>query len=393
VKRKRSIRRLSLLFIGGLLILTLYSNTLQSMSLPKVYVTYGKQEPLVHVIHAEGVLRPHIEASLSNKSGWEIKEVMVAEGDIVKSGQTLVVYANREAENQYLDAQAQLKQQQLVIEGLQDQYVEASRDSDDNLMRTVKRDLETARITAEVQQRKIDSLKEMLVSERELKAPYDGIVQKVSAKKGMASASFGPDIQLASSEQGYELELQIPTSVSRHIRIGQQTEIKVQLADTTEMMNGVIQLADTTDPMNDVIPLTDTTDPESRLIKGGETASQDQGEGKTNKRILINVNNEKLRGGEQASLQLSISSPDEDGVLVPNKAIYREGSESYIYVVEEKKGALGNTYVARKVNVEIGDANQQETVVKGGIFPDSPIILETSEPIQDGERVRVKTNS
>jgi len=348
------------------------------MSLPKVWVTFGRQEPLVHSFQGEGVLKPVIEASLSNKSGWEIKEVMVAEGDSVKEGQTLVAYANREAENQYLDAHAQLKQQQLVIEGLQDQYVEAFRNGDDDLIRTVKRNLVGAQITLEVQQRNLDHLKEAFVSGSEIKAPFDGTVQKVNAMKGMASASVGPDIQLASSEKGYQMQLQIPVSVSKLIRIGKATDIQVQLADTTETMSGVIQLADAIETM-------------SRVNKGGETESQD--EGPANKRILINVNNEKLRGGELASLYLSVSSPDEGGILVPNKAIYREGNESYVFVVEEKKGALGNTNAARKVNVQTGDANQYETVVKGGIFPDSPIILERSEPIQDGERVRAMTNS
>lgn len=360
--------------------LTLYSNTLLSMSLPKVLVAFGREEPLVHVFYGEGVLEPVTEASLSNKSGWEIKEVMVAEGDSVKMGQTLVVYANREAENRYLDAQAQLKQQQLTIEGLQDQYVEASQNSDNNQVRAVKRNLDGSKITLEVQQRNLDSLKEVLASERELKAPFDGTVQKVNAVKDMASASVGPDIQLASSKQGYKMQLQVPASVSKLLRIGQSTDVQVQLAGTTETMRGVIQLGDTTETIN-------------RATKGGKIEPQDEGEGTANKRIWINVNNEKLRGGEQASLRLSISSPDGGGILVPNKAIHREGSESYVFVVEEKKGALGNTNVARKVNVQTGDANQHETVVKGGIFPDSPIILEKSEPIQDGERVRTKTNS
>lgn len=356
--------------------LTLYSNTLQSMGLPKVLVAFGREEPLVHVFYGEGVLEPVIEASLSNKSGWEIKEVMVAEGDRVKMGQTLVVYANREAENRYLDAQAQLKQQQLVIEGLQDQYVEASKNNDMNLVRAVKRNLENALISLEVQQRNLDRLKEALASERELKAPFDGTVQKVNAVKDMASASVGPDIQLASSKQGYKMQLQVPAAVSKHLRIGESTDIQVQLADTTETMSGVIQLGE----------------PTSRAIKGSGTASQDEGEGITNKRIWINVSNEKLRGGEQASLQLSISTPNEGGLLVPSEAIHREGTATYILVVEEKKGALGNTSVARKVRVQTGGANEYEIVVKGGFFPDSPIILKSSEPIQDGERVRAKTN-
>ncbi|MBD2862833.1 efflux RND transporter periplasmic adaptor subunit [Paenibacillus oceani] len=376
MKRKRTIKRLSLLFFGGLLILTLYSNTLQSMGLPKVLVAFGREEPLVHVFHGEGVLEPVIEASLSNKSGWEIKEVIAAEGDSVKMGQTLVVYVNREAENRYLDAQAQLKQQQLVIEGLQDQYVKASQNNDTFLIRNVKRSLENAKISLEVGQRNLDSLKEALASERELKAPFDGTVRKVNAVKDMASASVGPDIQLASSKQGYQMPLQVPASISKLIRIGLSTDIQVQLADTTETMSGIIQLRESA----------------SRAIKGSETASQDKGEVTTNKRIWISVNNEKLRGGEQASLQLSISTPNESGILVPNEAIHREGNATYILVVEEKKGALGNTSVARKVHVQTGGANEYETVVKGGFFPDSPIILKSSEPIQDGERVRAKTN-
>ncbi|GBG05958.1 hypothetical protein PAT3040_00446 [Paenibacillus agaridevorans] len=336
------------------------------MNLPKVWVTFARQEALVHAFYGEGVLKPALEASISNKSGWEIKEIKVAEGDSVKKGQTLVVYANREAENRYLDDRVQLKQQQLVIEGLQDQYVEASRNNDDPLTRTVKRNLESAQMTLEVQQRNLDSLKEALAAERELKAPFDGTVKKVNAVEGMSSATVGPDIQLASPKQGYEMQIPIPSSVSRLIKIGRETEIQVQFADVTETMSGV--------------------------IKGVETEALD--EGTTSKRFLINVKNEKLRGGEQASVRLSIPSPDDEGgMIVPNEAIHREGNENYVFVVEEKKGALGNTNVARKVYVQTGDANERETVVKGAIFPDAPIILKSNKPIQDGERVRANKNS
>nr|WP_276316155.1 efflux RND transporter periplasmic adaptor subunit [Paenibacillus lignilyticus] len=330
------------------------------MTLTKVWTTAGRQGEFIRSFTGSGILEPVMEASLSNKSGWTVKAVKVKAGEAVKKGQTLVVYESREAENRFLDAKSQLEQQQLSIQGLQEQYVEAASSGDTTRLRSAKRDLQSARLAKEVQQRNLDSQKAELLSNRELKAPFDGLVTKVGAVDGMTSASAGPDVQLASSGLGYQMQVQVPADICDRLQIGQKLDLRVGQADNAEALTGIVAGIE---------------NKESQLI------------------LVVAVKHESLRGGEQAGLDLRFASADTGGVLIPSSAIHKEGSEAYVYVIEERKGPLGNTSHVRKARVEIGDSNEFETVVLQGIFPDAPIILESSEPVADGVRVRVMTKS
>ncbi|NIK70396.1 efflux RND transporter periplasmic adaptor subunit [Paenibacillus sp. BK720] len=357
--RKKKLRLIVAMFVSGLVLLTLFSNTLRTMNLTKVWTTTGRQGELVQSFTGSGVLEPVTEAALSNRAGWTIKEIKVKAGDAVHKGQTLVVYESREAENRYLDAKAQMEQQLLSIQGLQDRYVEAASNGDDSELRIAKRDLESARLTKDMQQRNLDSMKADLVSNRELKAPFDGIVTQVGAVDGIVSASAGPDVQLTSSSNGYRLAVQVPANISDHLQIGQKLDVQVGQADDTRTVDGT--------------------------VSGIENKESQMN-------IVVAVNDKSLRGGEHALLDLRFASAGVGGVLVPSSAIHKEGNETYVYVVEERKGPLGNTSHVRKAPIEAGESNELETIVLQGIFPDAPIILASSEPsVVDGERVRVMT--
>ncbi|SEM55483.1 efflux RND transporter periplasmic adaptor subunit [Paenibacillus sp. OV219] len=358
--KKKRFRLIAALFVSGLIVFTLYSNTLQSLTLTKVWTTIGRQGALVQSYTGSGVLEPITEAALSNKAGWAIQSVKVKAGDVVHKGQTLVVYESDEAENRYLDAKAQLEQQSLSIQGLQDRYVEAASSGDDIQLRSAKRDLKSAHLTMEMQQRNLNSMKADLVSNRELKAPFEGIVTMVGAVVGMASAGAGPDVQITSSSNGYQVAVQVPAAISEHLRIGQKLDVQVSQAESATTMEGIISGIE---------------NKESQI------------------NIVIKVRDASLRGGEQAHLDLRFDSAGTGGgILVPSSAIHKQGQETYVYVIEERKGPLGDTSHVRKMPVKTGDSNDSDTVVLQGIFPDAPIILESSEPaLMDGERVRVMT--
>lgn len=355
--RKKKLRLLFILFVSGLLVLTLYSNTLLTMNLTKVWTIVGRQEEFVQSFTGSGVLEPVNEVSLSNKAGWTIKAIKVRAGDVVKKGQTLVVYESIDAENQYLDAKVQVEQQQLAIEGLQDRYIEAASSGDDTQLRSANRDLESARLTLEMQKRNLNTMKADLVSNRELKAPFDGIAMKVNAVEGISSASAGPDVLITSSLQGYQFHVQVPVAISGHFTIGQKLDVQVGQSDEATRVEGIV-------------------------------SGMENKESQVN--ITVTVKNERLRGGEQALLDLRFASGSTGGIVVPSSAIHKEGNETFVYIVEERKGPLGNTSHVRKMPVKTGDSNESETVVQQGIFPDSPIIMQSSEPVvMDGERVRV----
>lgn len=67
------------------------------------------------------------------------------------------------------------------------------------------------------------------------------------------------------------------------------------------------------------------------------------------------------------------------------------GERSFVYKIEEQRGALGNAFVAREVQIRSSRTNGAESIIEtDSLYEDEMIILESSEPLQDGNRVRLQ---
>lgn len=77
---EKNIKRAFLLLLGVLLFFTFFSNTLQSLTLPKVTTVTPQSKSLEFTLEGSGVLRPVNEVKLQNGSGWKPREVLVQEG-------------------------------------------------------------------------------------------------------------------------------------------------------------------------------------------------------------------------------------------------------------------------------------------------------------------------
>jgi hypothetical protein len=60
-----------------------------------------------------------------------------------------------------------------------------------------------------------------------------------------------------------------------------------------------------------------------------------------------------------------------------------------VYTVEERKGPLGNAFHATRRNVKISDAHDGMTAISEGLFEREQVIVESGQPIMDGDRVRL----
>lgn len=104
--------------------------------------------------------------------------------------------------------------------------------------------------------------------------------------------------------------------------------------------------------------------------------------------LAIAVQGEGLRGGENASF--SYTKPNvKETLLVPNVAVKEDAQGKYVLAVQENKGPLGNTFTVRKSYFHALDSNDLETAVERGLAPDTKLITESSEPLQEGNRVRL----
>jgi multidrug efflux pump subunit AcrA (membrane-fusion protein) len=322
-------------------------------------------------------LQPKKQAELINPAGWKVKKVLVKEGADVQAGQKLVLYDRADAERELEDEMALLKKQRIALETIQDQFIEATVSGDETGLREAKREIETRKLDLQVQERKIERLREQIRSRSELVAPFDGVVTEVNAVVGVASTSL-PDVVVSSTSAGYRVDIIGDAEVIDRLRIATGEAVKVEVAAASEQpprqLEGVVE---------------DITNAGSRI-----TGSPEEGDGTSatlpQRRLRIRVADPALKGGEQVTVRLEQTS-SEQGWVVPNEAIHREGDSRFLFKVEEQRGALGNVFVARKVTIKQSEANEAETMIPADLlFEGERIILESSEPLQDGNRVRLQ---
>ncbi|GIP31024.1 efflux RND transporter periplasmic adaptor subunit [Paenibacillus sp. J2TS4] len=374
-RKKRKLVWLSGLFFSVLLFLTLASNTLLALNLPKVRTELAREGALVTTWRGTARLMPRQHVDLSNQAEWSIKEVHVKEGDHVAKGQTLITYENPAAEREILDIQAGLAGQRLTLVDLQDAYIEAVQNNDEIQARRSQRELERARLAIGVQERKLSTMQSEALDRKRIIAPFDGVVTQVRATPELPSGSGGPDISVASRQQGYQFEIVIPDAMGQKLRTEEKMNVQIEHEGTSVPVEGII---------TDIRPMTGV-DGGTPLQEGaGGGASQtDSGQ-----RVVVKVQHPNVQANDLVSVELTQSEKTDGGMLVLNQAIHREGKDSYVLVIEEHSGPLGNTFIVRKDPVQLGGTNGQETLVLQGISMKDRIIVESSEPLAEGQRVR-----
>lgn len=321
------------------------------------------------------MLQPIAEAKLSSSVDWKVQEILVKEGERVKKGQKLIRYDNPSAREEIELEVTNLEKQRIEQQNFQDQFIQSSMEEDEFKLRSTKREIEKGKLDIAAQERKINEMKERLAKDQILAAPFDGIVSKLNAIEGLASAGE-PDVIVSNSSQGYRFEVGADAKrlSSMGISVGERVEVEVHTdkEQQTSVIEGIIE------EINNAEPLIEES------AEGAETISIPQ------KVIRIKLIDDKLKGGEQARIHIEKGSLDQ-GLLVSNEAIHQDREGMHVFVVEQQPGALGNVFVARKVNIKSSQRNDKETMIQtDSIYEQDKIILNSSEPLQDRNRVRLE---
>jgi HlyD family secretion protein len=376
-RRKRNIQVVFMVFMGLLLFFTLFSNTIQSLTLPKVRTEKPTKGNLLFTIEGSGILQPLAEVKLSNTSGLKVEQILVKEGQRVKKGQKLIIYESKTAEQELKDEITNLEKQKIDQQNWQDQYIQSALEEDEFKIRNARRDIEKGKLDILAQENKISGLKNRLTSEKQLLSPFDGLISKLNAVEGLTSMGE-PDVIVSNSSLGYRLNIVVDSAYLSNLGIsaGEKIEVEVDMnhGQETRTLSGSIEEVANSESRTD----------SSSSNESGKTQTISQ------KALRIKVVDPELKGGEQARIKFEKQSLQED-LLLSNEAIHEDREGLFVYKVDEQRGALGNVFVAQKVRIHSSEKNEKETMIQSDIlYEEDSIILESSEPLEDGNRVRLQ---
>lgn len=85
----------------------------------------------------------------------------------------------------------------------------------------------------------------------------------------------------------------------------------------------------------------------------------------------------------------SDDNSNENSILVPNEAIFDDGNGKYVYQIKKRKGILGDEFYLYALKVQLGNSDETNTLVIGGMEYLEPVVISSNKPLADDTIVKV----
>jgi len=287
--------------------------------LPTVQVKGVKNEQLKIEYTGEGFIVTKETASLYSPGDLAVSEVPVKKYAEVSEGDVLAVFDVSGLENDLLDLQTLFKK--LQSSG-------ASMDIADT-------------------ERHIKNLEERIEREREMRAPFDGVVTDVAAKPGMMAGRYTPLFEISNAELGFVIRHVIPLEYARYFN----TAFIYPVFSSAKLKGAIIS----------------------------RTAAPDGAE------VTIEIEPGMTRLQPDTLAIIEMTHITERSALVPVTAI---ADGMFVFKLIETEGPLGTEYRVKRIPVDVGDKAGGWAAISGDIRKGDEVVISSDRPLSD-ERVRL----
>lgn len=417
--RKKLILKVSAVFLGVMVLLTFFSNTINNFSLPRVKVEQPSSGSLIKVITSEGSVREKEVVRIYSRSSRKVVDILAKTGERVKKGD-IILLLDREA------LEEELREDTLLLEKIRLSLEKLAKSSGPGELRNAERDIDTAKealaeagrklanskalldagavsrddyekaqqeynnakkeyekkledfyvdqssisldirdkqYDLELQQMKVDGIRRELQFESEIAAPCDGIIKEINFDKGSMTDPDTALCTLADISKGFEFKAVVGSEAAGVLSVNDAVNINLK-ASKGKMLEGKLV-----------------------EIKNVSNAS---GNGENQKELVVSLPQEGLSGGESGSIRINKQTKAYD-MLVPNSSVGQDEKGKFVYVLKEKKGPLGNEYYIQRASVAIEDNDNFKSAVIDGIGAEERIVVYSSkDTLVDGCRVMLE---
>lgn len=407
-ENKNKIKKTIICFFAGMLILTFLSNTINNISLPKVTVKKLTSGTLTRHISGTGNIEARKSTKVYQEEGRVVNSVLVSLGQKVHRGQKLMTFKDddiklqlqqenvklkqcslqveknktqlnfslKDLKRKLADAEEKMKVSQRDLENIKElygkgyetkdnylkteaSYNEAKRDADeaeDNINKAIEsgnEDIKGAVYDMETEIIAIQKLKDSLMKSV-LYASADGVVKELNYQEGDSVVSGKAAVLIADEHGGYQFRMGVSAEDAKYVNKGDSIDINLEAFDGYE-------------------------------IRGVVDSIQNKTDGSDGKDVIARVSEKKISGDERGEgyIDKELGSYP---LIISSSAVNSDSSGSFVWVLEEDTGALGNHYKVRRYPVKIGTKDADNTAVLGGITDEDTVItgVEDDKVLTDG---------
>ena len=406
--QKKYVKALISFFII-IFLLTILSRGADSVTVAAVKV----QTPRRGSINHETVIEGNIEASGKSKikiqEGFKIDTIFVERGQSVTKGDKLLYLDKEEIEKQLSKLQVEieileLNKQSLELQTYENIYEEEIKKAQIVLDRAVNdrnMNIQINGVELEKDKRAVEDAESSLNLAVKQKEKQDAKNEELFKKNENDKKRLELELKLKRNEYKDIEGLNEIGNIVYAEKDGIVDEIHVKEGEKTtggEVMSII-------DSSTDYVFIGKTDKEKAKYMKAGDSVSlklsgktipvdnaeiksiSPEPEDSTVKITVILPENSNISHGMKATVK-HIYSTDEYPRIIPIEALRSDMSQYYVLAVVEKNTVMGKEKTAWRINVEVADKN--DTFAAIGFIGDEEIIIKSSKPILEGERIRVE---
>lgn len=289
--------------------------------------------------HATGSLEARRSVDLNARTGGQITELTVEEGDWVEKGQVLLEIDPREQE--LLVQEARVK-------------AETSRLESTRMQNMAGRGLETDRALEEaVQNQQVNQamldLEEVRLSDHYLRAPFSGRVTVRHVELGQTIEAGAATVSVADVDP-MQVRLFLPEKIVRRLAVGQPVEVRCDV-DTDVVFHSVLER---------IAPVVDAA---TSTVK-----------------VTLRVEDERARSRSGSFVRARVTTDvHKEVVAVPRKALVSEAGATFLFVAEADS--------VRRVDVTTGYTDGDWIEINAGVATGDEVVVVGQGGLRNGSHI------
>lgn len=408
--RKKKVLDLAKIFFGAIIVLTFFSKSFYSWTLPKVRTEIIGCGSLTKEIMGEGIVeaKDRIEHYVFVRG--QIKDIRVSVGDEVKKGDIIMALDKRDLEKELERKNIELSELKLKYEGIVsdkesnsvNSYEQGLNELEEDLSckekeyllykalyekgaesrnayetkgkeyNSAKSKLDNFKKDFELQQqnslREIEAAKLAIakieldirdireeIDDCNVTAPSDGVIKEINFKKGMMPNNSVPAYILDNMTGGFEIKVDLTGGLCEYINLEEKVQIKIKNKGNMS-------------------------------VDGTIKAISDKKDDYSKKTITVDLEQADLLGGEVGELYLKKKIGSYD-IIAPRSAIGKDREGEYVFLLEEKEGPLGKEYYVLKCKVTVGDSDNSYIGILSGLLGNERVVVYSNKSLYDGSSV------
>ncbi|WP_313341691.1 HlyD family efflux transporter periplasmic adaptor subunit [Sedimentibacter sp.] len=399
-------------FFVLMLLFTTLSRAADSVAVAKVYAKKAERGRLSHETLCEGWMEPREKLHISSEEGFIILEIKAEQGQSVTAGEPLIILDASDIEEQLSAAETELRLLELKKQSLSLNTYDSSGD----------RSVEKAEAELKRAQEDLELNKEInggIKLEKDKRAVEDALLNLQAAigeKEKAQAADKAAREKNEIDKESAELEIQLKNKEISSLRelaavgsaiyaeiSGTIDEIYVKSGEKTSGGNLISII-----PGNSKYYFKAVTDKEdAKYIKQGDSVEVTL-EGQKAPIKDVEVKWVKLSTSDKNTVEIAVEMPENNELyngmaasvkhvkiteeyskVVPLSAVRSSGTGNYVLGIKNVNTLLGEENAAYRINIEVLDNDGSKAAVSG--LSNEDVIVNSNKPIEESDRVRVKT--